>query len=70
MGEERRGLYRVLVRKPEGKRPLGRPRYSWENNIKMDLQEVRCGGLDWIDLAKDGDRWRAFVNAVMNLRVP
>jgi len=70
VGEERRGLYRVLVRKPEGKRPLGRPRYSWENNIKMDLQEVRCGGLDWIDLAKDGDRWRAFVNAVMNLRVP
>jgi hypothetical protein len=67
---ERRGMYRVLVGKPEGKRPLGRPRCIWEDNIKMDLQEVGCGGMDWIDLAQDGDRWRAFVNAVMNLRVP
>ena len=67
---KRRGVYRVSVRKSEGKRPLGRPRCSWENNIKMDLQEAGCGGLDWIDRAKDGDRWRALVNAVMNLRVP
>ena len=67
---ERRGVYRVLVGKPEGKRPLGRPRCRWEDNIKMDLQEVGCGGIDWIELAQDGDRWRALVNAVMNLRVP
>jgi hypothetical protein len=58
------------VGKPEGKRPLGRPRLGWEDNIKMDLQEVRCGGMDWIALAQDGDRWRAVVNAIMNLRVP
>jgi len=56
--------------KPEGKRPLGRFRRKWEDNIKMDLQEVGCGGVDWIDLAQDRDRWLAFVNAVMNLRVP
>ena len=55
--------------KPEGKRSLGRPRRRWEDNIKMDLQEVACGGVDWIELAQDRDRWRALVNAVMNLRV-
>ena len=63
-------MYRVLVGKPEGKRPLGRPRRTWEDNIKMDLQEVGCGGMDWIKLAQDRDRWLALVNAVMNLRVP
>jgi hypothetical protein len=63
-------MYRVLVRKREGKRPLGRPRHRWENNIKMDLQEVGCGGIDWIGLGQDRERWRASVNAVMNLRVP
>jgi len=67
---ERRGVYRVLVGKPEGKRPLGRPRRRWEDNIKTNLQEVGCGGMDWIDLAQDRDRCRAVVNAVMNLRVP
>ena len=67
---ERRGVYRVLVGKPEGKRPLGGPRRRWEDNIEMDLQEVGCGGMDWIELAQDRDRWRALVNAVMNLRFP
>jgi len=67
---EGRGVCRVLVGKPEGKRPLGRPRHRWEDNIKMDLQAVGCAGLDWIDVAQDRDRWRAVVNAVMNLRVP
>jgi hypothetical protein len=66
---ERRGAYRVLVGKPEGKRPLGRPRRRWEDNITMDLQEVECGGTDWIDLAQDGNRWLALMNVVMNLRV-
>ena len=67
---ERRVVSRVLVGKPEGKRPLGRPRRGWEDNIKMDLQEVGCGGVDWIKLAQDHCRWRALVNAVMILRVP
>ena len=66
---EERGVHRVLVGKPEGKRPLGRPRRRWEDNIKMDLQEVECGGMDWIELAQDRDRWRGLVNAVMNLRI-
>jgi hypothetical protein len=68
MGESRGG-YRVLVGKPEGKRPLGRPRSRWENNIKMDLQEVGCEVMDWVDVAQGRDRWRLLVNAVMNLRV-
>jgi len=67
---ERRGVYRVSLGKREEKRPLGRPRRRWEDNIKMDLQEVGCRGMDWIDLAQDSDRWRALVNAVMDLRVP
>jgi len=69
MGEER-GVYRVLVEKPEGRRPMGRPRRRWVDNIRMDLQEVGCGYLDWIGLAQDIDRWRKLVSAVMNLRVP
>jgi hypothetical protein len=69
MGEGR-GVYRVLVGKPEGKRPLGRPKRRWEDNIRMDLQEVGCVCEDWIGLAQDRDRWRALVSAVRNLRVP
>ena len=67
---ERRGIYRVLMWKSEGKRPLGRPKRRWEDNIKMDLQEVGCGGMDWNEVALDRDRWRAIVKAVMNIRVP
>ena len=67
---ERRGAYRGLVGKPEGKRPLGSPGHRWEDNIKMNLQEVGCGDMDWFDLAQHRDRWRTLVNAVMNLRVP
>ena len=67
---ERRGVYRVLVGKPEGKRSLGRFRRRWEDNIKMDFQEVGSGGMDWIELAQDRDRWRTLGNAVMNLQVP
>ena len=69
MGEER-GAYRISVGKPEGKRPLGRRRRRWVDNIRMDLQEVGCGYMDWIGLAQDRDRWRTLVSAVMNLRVP
>jgi hypothetical protein len=68
MGEGR-GVHSVLVGKPEGTRPLRRPRRRWEDNIKMDLQEVGCRGMDWIELAQDRNRWRALVNAVMNLRI-
>ena len=63
-------MYRVLVGKPEGKRPQGRPRRRWMNNIGMDLQEVGCGHIDWIGLAQDKDSWRTLLSAVMNLRVP
>jgi hypothetical protein len=67
---EKSNAYRILVGKPEGKRPLGRPRCRWVDNIKMDLTEIGWGDMDWIDLAQDGDQWRAIVNMVMNLRVP
>jgi len=67
---KRRGVYRVLVGKPEGKRPLGRPRHKWEDNIKMDLQKVGSGGRDWIKQAQDTEGWQALVNVVMNLQVP
>ena len=69
MGEER-GVYRVLVVKPEGKTPLGRPRRRWVDNVRTDLQEVECGYMDWIWLAQDRDWWRTLVGAVMNLQVP
>jgi hypothetical protein len=68
-GGEERGVYRVLVGKPEEMRPLGRPRRRWEDKIRLDLQEVGCGDMDWIGLAQDRDRWRAILNVVMNLRV-
>jgi hypothetical protein len=67
---ERIGIYRVLVGKPKGKRPLGRSSCKWADNIKMDLEELGCGGMDWIELAHDRDRWRELVNAEMKLRVP
>jgi len=67
---ERRGVYRVLVGKPERNKLLGRPRRRWKDNIKMDFREVGCGSVDWIELLQDRDRWRAIVNAVMKLRVP
>jgi hypothetical protein len=69
MGEVR-DAYNIVVGRPEGRRPLGRPRRRWEDNIKMDLREIGFGNADWIDLAHDRDRWRALVNTVMNLRVP
>ena len=68
--EEGRGVHKVLVGKPEGKRPLGRPRLRWEDNIKMDLEEVGRGCVDWMDLAQDRDRWRAFLSMIMNFGVP
>jgi hypothetical protein len=67
---EKRNAYRILVGKPEGKRPLGRPKCRWVDNIKIDRREIGWDGMDWIDLAKDRFQWRALVNAVMNLRVP
>ena len=69
MGEER-GVYRVLLGKPEGRRPPGKPRCRWVDNNKVDLQEVGCGYMDWIGLTQDRDRWRALVSAIMNLRIP
>jgi hypothetical protein len=68
--EERRGAYRVLVENPERKRQLGRPRHRWDDNNKMNIQEVGCGSMNWMELAQDRDRWRALVNGVMNFRVP
>jgi hypothetical protein len=68
--EEWRGVYRVLVGKPEGKRPFGRPRLRWEDIIKVDLKEVGCGGMDWVELAQDRARWRELVNVVVNVWVP
>jgi hypothetical protein len=68
--EERRGVYRVFVGKPEGKRQLGKSRRRWEDNTKMDLQEVGCGDMEWIELAQVRDRWRALASEVINFRVP
>ena len=68
--EEGRGVHKVLVGKPEGKRPLGRPRRRWEDNIKMDLEAVGRGCMDWMELAKDRDRWRVLVSTVMSFRIP
>jgi hypothetical protein len=70
LGGGGRAVYRNLVGKTEGKRPLGRPRRSWEDNIMMDLQEQECGGMDWIELAQDKNRWQVLVNEVINLRIP
>jgi hypothetical protein len=67
--EGKRNAYRILVGKPEGRRPLGRPRYRWVDNISMDLREIECDGIDWIGLAQDRAQWRALVNTVMNFRV-
>jgi hypothetical protein len=67
---KKRGAYGILVGRPEGRQPLGGPRRRWEDNIKMDLEGVGCGGTEWIELAQDNNRWRALVNVVMNLRVP
>jgi hypothetical protein len=67
---EKRNAYRILVGKPEGKRPLGRPRRSWEDNIKMDIRKIVWSGIDWIDLAQNKDQWQAVVSTAMNLRVP
>jgi hypothetical protein len=67
---EKRNVYRLVVGKPEGKRPIGRPRHGWEDNIRMDLGEMGWGDVDWIDLAQDMNRWRALVNSVLNFRVP
>jgi hypothetical protein len=68
--EEKRNAYRILVGKPEGKRPLGRPRCKWVDNIKGDLKEIGLYGMDWIALSQDRDQWRALMNTVMNIRVP
>jgi hypothetical protein len=67
---EKRNAYRILVRKSEGKRPLGRPKSRWADNIEMNLREVGWDGVDWIDMAQDRDQWMAFVNTVFNLRIP
>jgi hypothetical protein len=67
---ERGNVYRILVRKPEGRRPLGRPRRRWVDNIKMDFREIAWDGIDWIHLAQDRDQWRSLVNTVLNVRVP